>query len=176
MVEFRDRLPQIWDETSASHARALEQLRRLCADAEGSGILALRKSARRLPTYVPARSVCGARSIGPSSGADGVVAAREDSRDRCATTTFNLDPHRPSPLTSCCPGRRRSSPGRIPVSGAAWQSASPMREPDVMVNYVVGEDTAAALVDEIRRSGAHGAAYKPMSPRRRRSPPCSRAA
>ncbi|HZT02436.1 MAG TPA: SDR family oxidoreductase [Steroidobacteraceae bacterium] len=31
---------------------------------------------------------------------------------------------------------------------------------DVMVNYVVGDDTAAAVVDEIRRSGARGAAYK----------------
>jgi len=29
-----------------------------------------------------------------------------------------------------------------------------------MVNYVVGDDTAAAVVDEIRRSGARGAAYK----------------
>jgi glucose 1-dehydrogenase len=31
---------------------------------------------------------------------------------------------------------------------------------DVMVNYVAGDDTAAAVVDEIRRSGARGAAYK----------------
>jgi len=31
---------------------------------------------------------------------------------------------------------------------------------DVMVNYVVGDDTAAAVVDEIRCSGARGAAYK----------------
>jgi glucose 1-dehydrogenase len=31
---------------------------------------------------------------------------------------------------------------------------------DVMVNYAVGDDTAAAVVDEIRRSGARGAAYK----------------
>lgn len=70
VVEFRDRLQQIWDETSASQARALEQLRRLCAEAEGSGILALREFARRLPTYVPAGSICGPRPIGPSSGAD----------------------------------------------------------------------------------------------------------
>jgi stearoyl-CoA desaturase (delta-9 desaturase) len=70
VIEFRDRLQQIWDETSASHTRALEQLRRLCAEAEGSGILALRKFARRLPTYVPAGSVCGPRPIDPSSGED----------------------------------------------------------------------------------------------------------
>ena len=31
---------------------------------------------------------------------------------------------------------------------------------DVMVNYVVGDDAAAAVVDQIRRSGVRGAAYK----------------
>ena len=31
---------------------------------------------------------------------------------------------------------------------------------DVMVNYVVGDDTAAAVVDEIRATGAQGAVYK----------------
>src|SRR5579872_4179774 len=70
VVEFRDRLQQIWDETSASHTRALEQLRSLCAEAEGSGLLALRKFARRLPTYVPAGSDCGPRPIGSSSRTD----------------------------------------------------------------------------------------------------------
>jgi hypothetical protein len=54
VIEFRDRLQQIWDETSASHGRALEQLRALCAEAEASRILALRRFARRLPTYAPA--------------------------------------------------------------------------------------------------------------------------
>jgi stearoyl-CoA desaturase (Delta-9 desaturase) len=54
VVEFRDRLQQIWDETSASHGRALEQLRELCTQAEGSSILALRKFALRLRTYAPA--------------------------------------------------------------------------------------------------------------------------
>ncbi len=48
VVEFRDRLQQIWD------GRALEQLRALCAQAEGSSILALRKFALRLRTYAPA--------------------------------------------------------------------------------------------------------------------------
>ena len=61
VVEFRDRLQQIWDETSASHGRALEQLRELCAQAEGSSILVLRKFALRLRTYVPARATGGRR-------------------------------------------------------------------------------------------------------------------
>jgi hypothetical protein len=37
---------------SASHARALEQLRALCAEAENSSIHALGRFAHRLPTYV----------------------------------------------------------------------------------------------------------------------------
>jgi stearoyl-CoA desaturase (Delta-9 desaturase) len=60
VVEFRERLQQIWDGTSASHARALEQLRELCNQAEGSGILRLRKFALRLRTYAPARATAGA--------------------------------------------------------------------------------------------------------------------
>jgi stearoyl-CoA desaturase (delta-9 desaturase) len=51
VIEFRDRLQQLWDETAASHGRALEQLRELCAQAEGSRILALRKFALRLRSY-----------------------------------------------------------------------------------------------------------------------------
>jgi stearoyl-CoA desaturase (delta-9 desaturase) len=54
VIEFRDRLQQIWDETSASHGRALEQLSELCAQAEGSRLLALRKFALRLRSYAPA--------------------------------------------------------------------------------------------------------------------------
>jgi stearoyl-CoA desaturase (Delta-9 desaturase) len=54
VIEFRDRLQQIWDETSASHARALQQLRELCAQAESSSVLALRNFALRLRTYAPA--------------------------------------------------------------------------------------------------------------------------
>jgi stearoyl-CoA desaturase (delta-9 desaturase) len=53
VVEFRDRLQQIWDETSASHGRALEELRELCVQAEGSSILALRKFVLRLRAYAP---------------------------------------------------------------------------------------------------------------------------
>jgi stearoyl-CoA desaturase (Delta-9 desaturase) len=56
VVDFRDRLQQIWDETSASHGRALEQLRELCTQADGSGILALRKFALRLRAYAPTGS------------------------------------------------------------------------------------------------------------------------
>jgi stearoyl-CoA desaturase (Delta-9 desaturase) len=56
VIDFRDRLQQIWDETSASHGRALEQLRELCTQAEGSGILALRKFALRLRAYAPTGS------------------------------------------------------------------------------------------------------------------------
>ena len=51
VVEFRGRLQRIWDETSASHARSLEQLCALCAEAECSPIPALRRFALRLPTY-----------------------------------------------------------------------------------------------------------------------------
>lgn len=51
LVDFRDRLQQIWDEASASHGRAVEQLRELCMQAEGSSILALRKFVLRLRAY-----------------------------------------------------------------------------------------------------------------------------
>jgi stearoyl-CoA desaturase (Delta-9 desaturase) len=54
VIEFRDRLQQTWDETSASHGCTLERLRELCAEAENCGILALRKFALRLPTYTTA--------------------------------------------------------------------------------------------------------------------------
>jgi hypothetical protein len=54
VIEFRDRMRQLWDETSTSDGRALEQLRELCARAEGSGLLALRKFALTLRTYAPA--------------------------------------------------------------------------------------------------------------------------
>jgi stearoyl-CoA desaturase (delta-9 desaturase) len=53
VIEFRDRLQQLWDETTASHGRAPEQLRELCIQAETSGILALREFALRLRTYAP---------------------------------------------------------------------------------------------------------------------------
>jgi stearoyl-CoA desaturase (Delta-9 desaturase) len=53
VIEFRDRMQQLWDETSTSHGRALEQLRELCTQAEGSSLLALRKFALTLRTYAP---------------------------------------------------------------------------------------------------------------------------
>jgi len=53
VADFRDRLQQIWDDASASHERALEQLRELCMQAEGSSILALRKFVSRLRAYAP---------------------------------------------------------------------------------------------------------------------------
>jgi stearoyl-CoA desaturase (delta-9 desaturase) len=60
VVEFRDRLQRIWDETSANESPALDQLRVLCADAECSRIPALRRFAQRLPTYASAgRAACG---------------------------------------------------------------------------------------------------------------------
>jgi stearoyl-CoA desaturase (Delta-9 desaturase) len=62
IVEFRDRLQQIWDEAAASHGRALEQLRELCSQAEGSSILALRKFAQTLPTYAPAAGMSSRRA------------------------------------------------------------------------------------------------------------------
>jgi stearoyl-CoA desaturase (Delta-9 desaturase) len=54
VIEFRDRMRQLWDETSTTDGRTLEQLRELCARAEGSGLLALRKFALTLRTYAPA--------------------------------------------------------------------------------------------------------------------------
>jgi stearoyl-CoA desaturase (delta-9 desaturase) len=54
VIEFRDRLQRLWDETAASHGRALEQLRELCAQAESSSIPALRKFVPRLRSYAPA--------------------------------------------------------------------------------------------------------------------------
>jgi len=53
VIDFRDRLQQVWDETAASHDRALQKLRELCAQAEGSSILALRNFALRLRMYAP---------------------------------------------------------------------------------------------------------------------------
>ena len=53
VIEFRDRLQQMWDETAAGHARALQRLHELCAQADGSRILALRNFALRLRTYAP---------------------------------------------------------------------------------------------------------------------------
>jgi len=53
VVGFRDRLQRMWDETSSSHGRAVEQLRQLCRDADASGIPALKNFALRLRRYAP---------------------------------------------------------------------------------------------------------------------------
>jgi stearoyl-CoA desaturase (delta-9 desaturase) len=50
--EFRERLTQLWND--ANHARAVVALREWCAQAEASGIRALREFASRLPAYVRA--------------------------------------------------------------------------------------------------------------------------
>ncbi len=44
--EYRDRLMQLWND--ANHARAVQQLKEWCAQAEASGIRALRDFANRL--------------------------------------------------------------------------------------------------------------------------------
>jgi stearoyl-CoA desaturase (delta-9 desaturase) len=52
--EFRERLTQLWND--ANQARAVQQLREWCAQAEASGIRSLKEFAARLPAYsrVPA--------------------------------------------------------------------------------------------------------------------------
>ncbi len=50
--EFRERLSQAWNDSN--QARAVERLREWCAQAEASGIRALREFASRLPAYVRA--------------------------------------------------------------------------------------------------------------------------
>lgn len=51
VVEYREGLQQLWNETSANPARALAQLRDWCSRAEASGIRALREFAQALPAY-----------------------------------------------------------------------------------------------------------------------------
>jgi stearoyl-CoA desaturase (delta-9 desaturase) len=54
VVEFRERLQQLWNDAAANRDNAVAQLREWCAQAEASGIRALREFAQRLRTYVPA--------------------------------------------------------------------------------------------------------------------------
>ena len=51
VVEYREGLQQLWNETSANPTRALAQLRDWCSRAEGSGIGALREFAQGLTAY-----------------------------------------------------------------------------------------------------------------------------
>ncbi len=52
VVEFQDRLQQVWNDSNQAHA--LQQLREWCAQAEASGIRALGDFAQRLRAYAPA--------------------------------------------------------------------------------------------------------------------------
>jgi len=54
VVEFRDGLQQLWNDTAANKTRALAHLREWCARAEASGIDALRQFALGLRAYAPA--------------------------------------------------------------------------------------------------------------------------
>jgi len=54
VVEYREGLQQLWNETSANPARALAQLRDWCSRAESSGIGALREFAQGLTAYARA--------------------------------------------------------------------------------------------------------------------------
>jgi stearoyl-CoA desaturase (Delta-9 desaturase) len=54
VIEFRESLQQLWNETAANPARAVAQLRDWCSRAEGSGIGALRDFAQGLPAYTRA--------------------------------------------------------------------------------------------------------------------------
>jgi stearoyl-CoA desaturase (delta-9 desaturase) len=51
VVEFRDRLQQVWNDSNQTHA--LQQLREWCAQAEASGIRSLGEFAQRLRAYAP---------------------------------------------------------------------------------------------------------------------------
>jgi stearoyl-CoA desaturase (delta-9 desaturase) len=51
VIEYREALQQLWNETAANQGRALTQLRDWCAQAETSGIVALRDFAQALPAY-----------------------------------------------------------------------------------------------------------------------------
>ncbi len=54
VIEYRESLQQLWNETAANPSRALAQLREWCRRAEASGIGALRDFARTLPAYARA--------------------------------------------------------------------------------------------------------------------------
>jgi stearoyl-CoA desaturase (delta-9 desaturase) len=51
VIDYRERLQQLWNEAAANRGRALTQLHEWCSAAEGSGIGALREFAQRLPAY-----------------------------------------------------------------------------------------------------------------------------
>ena len=53
VYQFRTRLQAIWSKSTASQKELLEALQEWCQQAEGTGIDALRRFAKRLKTYVP---------------------------------------------------------------------------------------------------------------------------
>jgi stearoyl-CoA desaturase (Delta-9 desaturase) len=55
VVEFRDSLQHLWNDTSENQARAVGQLREWCEKAEASGIRALREFSLALPAYAGGR-------------------------------------------------------------------------------------------------------------------------
>jgi stearoyl-CoA desaturase (delta-9 desaturase) len=55
VVEFREGLQHLWNETSANQSRAVGQLKEWCAKAEASGIRALREFSLGLPAYATGR-------------------------------------------------------------------------------------------------------------------------
>ena len=55
VVEYREGLQHLWNETSANQARAVGQLKEWCAKAEASGIRALREFSLGLPAYATAQ-------------------------------------------------------------------------------------------------------------------------
>ena len=55
VVEFREGLQHLWNETSANQSRAVGQLKEWCARAEASGIRALQEFSLGLPAYATVR-------------------------------------------------------------------------------------------------------------------------
>jgi stearoyl-CoA desaturase (delta-9 desaturase) len=55
VVEFRDSLQHLWNDTSVNQARAVMQVREWCEKAEASGIRALREFSLALPAYAGGR-------------------------------------------------------------------------------------------------------------------------
>ena len=55
VVAYREGLQHLWNDASANQARAVGQLREWCAQAEASGIRALREFSLGLPAYARAR-------------------------------------------------------------------------------------------------------------------------
>ena len=51
MVEFRERLQQLWNDAHSNPGQAVAQLKDWCREAEASGIRALCEFAQRLRSY-----------------------------------------------------------------------------------------------------------------------------